>query len=168
MSGSTPQTPGDKPGESLDITMANMFGRQSRFKTLTAAATGDVRTTYSYENRDTPTAAEWSPTQFYTRLFGPEFQDPNAKEFKPNPKTMMRRSVLSAVMDDIKRVQARVGAEDRARVDQYLTGLRHVEQQLDQQLTRPEPRAACVRPGAPKEDPAMGDTYEMMSTRIGF
>lgn len=165
VSGSAPQTPGDKPGESIDITMANLFGRQSRFKTLTAAATGDARTTYSYENRTTPTTAEWSPTAFYQRLFGPDFQDPNANEFKPNPRTMMRRSVLSGVMDDIKRVQAQVGAEDRARVDQYLTGLRHIEHQLDQQLTRPEPRPACSAPTAPKEDGAMGDTVAMMSSR---
>jgi hypothetical protein len=165
MSGSSPQTAGDKPGESIDITVANEIGRQSRFKTLTATATGDTRTTYSYENQTTPSTPEWSATQFYSRLFGPEFQDPNAKVFKPNPKTMVRRSVLSVVMDDIKRVQARVGADDRARVDQYLTGLRHLETQLDQQLTRPEPRAACKAPDAPKEDGAMGSTVEMVSAR---
>jgi hypothetical protein len=165
MSGSTPQSANDKPGESVDITIANEIGRRSRFKTLTATATGDVRTTYSYENQTTPTTPDWSPTQFYTRLFGPEFQDPNAKEFKPNPKVMVRKSVLSVVMDDIKRVDARVGAEDRARVDQYLTGLRHIEKQLDQQLTKPEPRAACVVPKGPKEDGAMGGAAELVSAR---
>jgi len=165
MSGSTPQSANDKPGESVDITIANEISRKTRFKTLTATATGDVRTTYSYENQTTPTTPEWSPTQFYTRLFGPEFQDPNAKDFKPNPKVMVRKSVLSVVMDDIKRVDSRIGAEDRARVDQYLTGLRHIEKQLDQQLTRPEPRAACVMPKGPKEDGAMGGAAEMVSAR---
>ncbi len=165
MSGSTPQTANDKPGESIDITIANEISRRNRFKNLTATATGDVRTTYSYENQTTPTTPEWSPTQFYTRLFGPDFQDPNAAEFKPNPRAMTRKSVLSAVMDDIKRVEARVGAEDKARVDQYLSGLRHIEKQLDQQLTRPEPRAACVPGKAPKEDGAMGGAAEMVSAR---
>jgi hypothetical protein len=165
MSGSAPPAFGDKPGESIDITVANEIGRQSRFKTLTATATGDPHITYSYENEATPTTPEWSPTQLYTRLFGPEFQDPNAKEFKPDPKTMVRRSVLSVVTDDIKRVQARVGTADRARVDQYLTGLRHIEQQLDQQLTRPEPRAACKSPTAPQEDGSMAGTVEMTAAR---
>jgi hypothetical protein len=165
MSGSTPASANDKPGETLDITVANEIGRKTRFKTLTATATGDVRTTFSYENQTTPTTPEWSPTQFYARLFGPDFQDPNAKDFKPNPKVMVRKSVLTAVMDDIKRVEDRVGTEDRARVDQYLTGLRHIEKQLDQQLTRPEPRAACVAPKAPKEDGAMGGAADMVSAR---
>jgi len=165
MSGSTPSSANDKPGESVDITIANEISRKTRFKTLTATATGDVRTTFSYENQTTPTTPDWSPTQFYARLFGPEFQDPNAKEFKPNPKVMVRKSVLSVVLDDIKRVDARVGAEDRARVDQYLTGLRHIEKQLDQQLTKPEPRAACVVPKAPKEDGAMGGAAELVSVR---
>jgi hypothetical protein len=165
MSGSTPQTANDKPGESLDITIANEISRKTRFKTLTATATGDVRTTYSYENQTTPTTPEWSPTQFYTRLFGPEFQDPNAAEFKPNPRAMARKSVLSLVMDDIKRVEARVGAEDRARVDQYFTGLRHIEKQLDQQLTKPEPRAACKPGQAPKQEAVMGGAAELVSAR---
>jgi hypothetical protein len=165
MSGSTPKAAGDLPGESLDITIANEVSRQTRFKTLTATATGDVRTTFSYENQTTPTTPDWSPAQFYTRLFGPDFQDPNAKEFTPNPKVMVRQSVLSAVLDDIKRVEARVGADDRARVDQYLTGLRHIEKQLDQQMTRPEPRDACRVPAQPKGEVAMGSSAELVSAR---
>ena len=54
---------------------------------------------------------------------------------------------------------------DKARVDQYLSGLRHIEKQLDQQLTRPEPRAACVPTKGPKEDGAMGGAAEMVSAR---
>ena len=165
MSGQTPKAAGDLPGESVDITIANDISRQTRFKTLTATATGDVRTSFSYENQTTPTTPDWSPAQLYTRLFGPEFQDPNASEFTPNPRTMVRQSVLSAVMDDIKRVEARVGAEDRARVDQYFTGLRHIEKQLDQQLTRPEPREACRVPQAPKAEIAMGSMADMVAAR---
>ena len=41
----------------------------------------DVRGTFSYETPTTPNAPEVSPLQFYTRLFGPEFQDPNAASF---------------------------------------------------------------------------------------
>ena len=34
----------------------------------------------------------------------------------------------------------------QARLDQYFTGLRDLEQQFDHQLTKPEPIAACVAP----------------------
>ncbi len=84
-SGIAPKANGDNPGETLDITISNQIGRTTRFKTLTATATGDVRDTHSYENQTTETVPEFSPIAFYQRVFGPDFQDPNAKDFKPNP-----------------------------------------------------------------------------------
>jgi len=64
---------------------------------------------------------------------------------------MVRKSALSSVVDEIKDLEKVVGAEDKARLDQYFTGLRHLEQQFDHQLTKPEPRPACVPAAAPKE-----------------
>ena len=66
--------------ESLDTTLANRIGRTTRFKSLTATATGDIRNIISYENATTPNPPEFSPVAFYTRLFGPDFQDPNAAD----------------------------------------------------------------------------------------
>ena len=51
-------------------------------------------------------------------------------------------------MDRIKALEKEVGAEDKQRLDQYFTGLRHLENQFNQQLTKPEPRPACVMPAA--------------------
>src|SRR5581483_146222 len=105
-------------------------------------ATGDVRNSFSYENANSPNAPEWSPVAFYTRLFGPDFQDPNAPTFKPNPRIMARKSVLSGVMDQTKSLMQEVSAEDKARLDEYFTGLRNLEHQFDLQLTKPKPIAA--------------------------
>lgn len=163
--GSAPKDTKDIPGETIDVTIANQIGGGTRFKSLTATATGDVRNTYSYENSNTPNAPEWSPLQFYTRLFGPDFPDPNAKTFTPDPRIMVRRSVLSGVMDQTKGLMATVPADDRARLDQYFTGLRHLEQQFQQRLEKPEPIAACVRPGEIKVDPAMGQEAEAIAIR---
>jgi hypothetical protein len=153
--GSAPKDSGTIPGETIDVTIANQIGRSTRFKSLTATATGDARHTHSYENATTPNAPEWSPLQMYTRLFGPEFQDPNASTFTPDAGVMVRKSALSAVMDQTRDLTRRVGAEDRAKLDQYFTGLRHLEQQFQQRLEKPEPIEACVRPGEIKVDPAM-------------
>ena len=149
--GSSPQVNDQAPGESVDVTIANQIGRSTRFKSLTAAATGDIRTVVSYENANTPNSSEVSPLNLYTRLFGADFQNPNAPTFTPSPKVMVRKSALSSVVDEIKDLEKVVGAEDKARLDQYFTGLRHLEQQFDHQLTKPEPRPACVPAAAPKE-----------------
>ena len=163
--GAAPKDTKDIPGETIDVTIANQIGGGTRFKSLTATATGDVRNTYSYENSNTPNSPEWSPLQFYTRLFGPEFPDPNAATFKPDPRVMVRRSVLSGVMDQTNSLMKQVGAEDRARLDQYFTGLRHLEQQFQQRLEKPMPIAACVRPTEVKQDPAMGQDQESLLLR---
>ncbi len=163
--GSAPKDKQDIPNETVDVTIANLIGRATRFKSLTATATGDVRNTYSYENVNTPNAPEWSPLQFYTRLFGPEFPDPNAATFTPDPHVMARQSVLSGVMDQTRSLMRDVGAEDRARLDQYFTGLRHLELQFQQRLEKPRPIAACRRPEPIEKDPPMGLDAEGVALR---
>jgi len=163
--GKAPKGAGEQPGETLDVTVANQIGRNTRFRTLTASATGDFRNTVSYESATSPNPPEISPLEFYTRLFGADFQDPNAPVFTPNPRVMVRRSVLTGVLDEIKKLEKTVGAADRERLDQYFTGLRHLEKQFDQQLTKPEPIAACHAPAEVKLDPKMGVEVEMVKQR---
>jgi hypothetical protein len=151
--GSAPIGSEDRPGETIDVTISRVIGRTTRFQSVTAAANGDVRSTFSYENANSINAAEISPVNFYKTLFGPDYQDPNASAFTPNPRIMARKSVLSAVLDQTKTLSQTVGAEDRARLDQYFTDLRDLERQFDHQLTKPEPIAACHPVTAPKEDP---------------
>lgn len=163
--GSSPKSGGYIPGETIDVTIANQIGKSTRFKSLTATATGDSKVTHSYENSNTPNAPEWSPMQFYTRLFGPEFPDPNAKDFVVNPNIMVRHSVLSGVMDETRKLVKQVGAEDRQRIDQYFTGLRHLEQQFEQRLKKPEPIAVCQPASAFGGDPRMGKEEHLVAER---
>lgn len=164
-SGVAPMNQNDLPGETIDVTIAKKIGGATRFQTLTATATGDVRDSYSYESANAINIADASPVQFYAKLFGPDFQDPNAPEFKVNPRVMLRKSVLSGVMDSAKSLTRSVDAEDRARLDQYFTGLRDLERQFDQQLKKPEPRAACVAATEPKEDPRAGLDVDTVGAR---
>ncbi len=163
--GMAPMNNDDLPGETIDVTIAKKIGGTTRFKSLTATATGDVRDSFSYENVNSVNIADWSPVLFYSKLFGEGFQDPNAPEFKPNPRVMVRKSVLSGVMDSAKDLNKVVGAEDRARIDQYFTGLRELERQFDQQLEKPEPRPACVVGAAPGEEPAPGLDVNLVEER---
>jgi hypothetical protein len=163
-SGSAPKNTNDKPGETIDVTVAKKLGTSTRFANLTATATGDPRDTQSYESANSVNNAEGSPLGLYTMIFGPDFQDPNAKEFKPNPKIMVRKSVLSSVLDDTKDLQKAVGVSDRRRLDQYFTGLRELEKQFDLQLTKPEPREACIAPKNPG-DLKTGLDFELVGKR---
>ncbi len=152
--------------ETYDVKIANQISRTRRFKSLTVNAAADARVSYSYEDPNTPSPAEYSPLLFYSRLFGPDFPDPNAKDFKPSPRVMARKSVLSGVMEEMDSLNKKVGTEDRARLDQYFSGLRHLEQQFDQQLTKPEPIAACHPAASPKDsDMKLGNESPLVVAR---
>ena len=143
-SGIAPMTSQNKPGETIDVAVSRQIGNATRFRSLSATATGDNRNSFSYEGGNSVNAPEWSPLRFYQRLFGEEFQNPNAETFTPDPKVMVRKSALSAVQEDTKKLEQTLGANDRARLDQYFTGLRDLERRFDLQLTKPDPREACI------------------------
>ena len=163
-SGIAPLTRENRPGETIDVSIARKIGNETRFRSLSATATGDVRDSFSYENGNSVNVPEWSPLRFYQRLFGPGFQDPNADEFTPDPTVLIRKSSLSVVMDDAKKLKQELGTEDRHRLDQYFTGLRDLERRFDLQLTKPEPREACVVMPQPV-DPPSGLDADLVSTR---
>ena len=163
--GSAPASGEDRPGETLDVTISRKIGRSVRFQTLTATATGDIRTSYSYENANSPNAAEWSPLSLYAKLFGSDFQDPNASQFTPSPRVMVRKSALSGVLDESKKLSREVGSEDRERLEQYFNGIRDLEVQLDRQLTKPEPIASCHVPPAVNEEPKLGMDTALVAQR---
>ncbi|MBT8132120.1 MAG: DUF1552 domain-containing protein, partial [Gammaproteobacteria bacterium] len=152
-SGIAPMTRENRPGETIDVSVARQIGNATRFRSLSATATGDVRDSFSYEGGNSVNAPEWSPLRFYQRLFGDDFQDPNAQTFTPDPKVMVRKSALSAVQEDARKLEKSLGAEDRARLDQYFTGLRDLERRFDLQLSKPDPREACVVMEAPQDLP---------------
>ena len=158
-SGIAPMTSENRPGETIDVTVARKIGNATRYRSLSATATGDIRDSFSYENGNSVNAPEWSPLRFYQRLFGADFQDPNADEFTPDPRVMVRKSSLSGVMEQTKQLNKELGAEDRQRLDQYFSGVRDLERRFDLQLSKPEPREACVVTAEPEDLPSGLDAY---------
>jgi hypothetical protein len=158
-SGIAPMTSANKPGETIDVSVAKKIGNATRFRSLSATATGDVRNSFSYENGNSVNAPEWSPLRFYQRLFGDDFQDPNAAEFTPDPRVMVRKSSLSTVLDETRKLNNELGTDDRARLDQYFTGLRDLERRFDLQLKKPDPREACIVTDKPEDLPSGLDAY---------
>jgi hypothetical protein len=141
------------PGESFDVTISDLIGGRSRFRSLEVSATGDARNSLSGRGGGNLNPSEGSAAGLYQRLFGIGFKDPNSATFEPDPQVMARRSVLSAVSEERQALISSVGAADRQKLDQYFTSIRQLENQLDTELTKPEPLKACAVPKAVGERP---------------
>jgi hypothetical protein len=162
--GTAPTTGGPGGGvavqSTLDTLIADAIGKNSRFRSIELACTGNPSVSYSMQAGATVNPSEVDPVNFYRRIFGPGYTDPNAATFTPDPAVMLRRSVLSSVTDERADLMRTLGAADRARADQYFTSLREVERQLGQMLEKPEPLEACVLPQEPGAIP-LGPTWEV-------
>lgn len=146
-------------GPTFDVEIADAIGSGSFFRSLELSSDGSVRSSLSYRNGNSMNPAIASPAELYQKIFGPDFHDPNKSSFTPDPKTLTRRSVLSAVSEERQALLRQAGAEDRARLDQFFTSVRDVEQKLDMQLTKPAPAEACRMPAPPAE--LKGDLTEL-------
>jgi hypothetical protein len=145
LTGTVPRgTTADMP--SVDTLIADVIGTATRFRSLEVACTGNPSHSQSRRSGAVVNPAEISPASLYTRIFGPEFRNPNAAEFTPDPTVIIRKSALSMVSDDRQRFEQSLGAADRARLDEYFTSLRELEQQLALQLEKPAPLPACAIP----------------------
>jgi hypothetical protein len=163
--GAAPGGRGQLPGQSLDVTIADAVGGGTRFRSLCLAATGAPRDSYSFLSADAVNPPEIAAVEFYQKIFGPEFQDPNSPDFKPDPRLMMRQSVLSAVGEQRRELERQVGAADKARLDQYYSSIRELESRLALQLQKPPPAPTCKAPTrAPVELP-VGVDVELVSSR---
>ncbi|MEE2635680.1 MAG: DUF1552 domain-containing protein [Acidobacteriota bacterium] len=81
--------------------------------------------TYSWKDPTTPMPMESNPRAVFERLFGeggsPEEQSARLER---------DRSVLDLAMEDMARLQRRLGVRDRLMVDEYLGSVRDVEQRI--------------------------------------
>lgn len=161
LTGGAPSKPTEIPAPTLDIVISDAIGDSTRFRSLEMAATANPKHTYSRRSESVVNPSEPSALGLYTRVFGSGFLDPNAAEFTPDPHVLLRRSALSVVSDDRKRLEANLGNSDRARLDEYFTALRQLERQLEMQLEQPPPLEACSVPGAPAETPESLDVDDV-------
>jgi hypothetical protein len=149
--GHVPQAGTQPDYPSLDVIVADTIGTRNRFRSIEVAGGGSPRYSVSRRSASVVNPSEVSPAALYTRLFGSDFVDPNAAEFTPDPRVMVRKSVLSSVSEDRHTLMRELGAADRERLDEYFTSLRQLEQQLAVELERPAPMEACAKPGSVEE-----------------
>lgn len=144
---------------SIDTLIADVIGTKTRFRSLEVNCCGSP-SSLSQRGGSIVNPSEPSPLALYTRLFGPDFKDPNGGDFSPDPRLMVKRSVLSAVAEQRDALMKQVGAADRARLDQYFTSLRELENKLDVELQRPAPLSACAVPGKLEREATPGTVVD--------
>ncbi|HEV7693211.1 MAG TPA: DUF1552 domain-containing protein [Hyphomonadaceae bacterium] len=143
---------------SFDTVISDTLGKGARFRSVECTPFRSAVTSYSSRGQDSFSTSDDSPLQLYTRLFGEGFHDPNSADWKPDARTMVKKSVLSSVKEQRDALMATAGATDKARLDQYFTSVREVEQKMAAELTRPPRAEACAVPKPPEEMPRKGDT----------
>ncbi|MBG88384.1 MAG: hypothetical protein CMO80_15990 [Verrucomicrobiales bacterium] len=113
---------------SLDQYAVDRLGPQTRFPTLNLGVNIDrANRSLSWTRDGVLLPAEDSPA----RLFRKMFVQGNAAEIKQRLHRLKEQgSILDVLGEDMRSFQSRLGQTDRARVDQYFTSVRELEQRL--------------------------------------
>jgi hypothetical protein len=132
----------------LDQVLADAIQGTAPFRTLTlsSATFNDLnQQNISFRGPGEPDTAVRSPSQLFDMLFaggGASTGDPAAQARRAR-----QQSVLDGVLEQADRLEARVGAADKQRLDQYFTAVRELEQQLGAQPAG----ATCTTPSEPPQ-----------------
>lgn len=115
---------------SVDQFIANRIGAESKFASLEFGVRVEGQEplrVISYRGANQPNLPIDDPFAMYQRIFADANLSAEAFERVRNE----RRSVLDFVKDDIGRIQTRLNAADRARLEAHLGGIRSIEQRLE-------------------------------------
>jgi hypothetical protein len=131
---------------SVDQLAAESLGHHTRFPFLALGVNGQHDGLLSVSRDGVFIPPELSPAKLYQRLFTPD----TAQESEQRMREIGQRvSTLDFVNEKAKRLSRSLGAEDRGRLEQYLTSVRELEQRLEQARVwqqREKPRVTAAPP----------------------
>jgi len=150
-------------GASIDQVVARHIGDQTRFSSLELTCdavrkAGDCDSgyscAYSYNiawcSPEQPLTPEPNPRLVFERLFGSGPPEERINNLKRRQKE--ERSILDFVMDDASAIQRQLSGRDQQRLDQYLTGVRELEQRIERTERMPIVNpSADAPPGIPPD-----------------
>ncbi len=131
-----------RAGTSIDQVLAREFGHLTRFPSLeltcdavrkTAACDSGYACAYqfniSWRSATTPMTPEPNPRLVFERLFGTGA--PGERQANLQRRRREERSILDFVLEDARSLQRRLDGQDQRKLDQYLTGVRELEQRIE-------------------------------------
>jgi hypothetical protein len=177
-----------RAGISVDQVAARQVGSETKFTSLELAAEGgrssgkcDSGYSCAYSNniswRDaaTPMTAETDPRLVFERLFGNQL--PKEMTERQARRQRYRKSILDFVLEDANRLNAKVGGDDKQKLDEYLTAVRDIEQRIeraengvDSKKISPRLRPAGIPKGYDEHIRLLGDmmalAFQTDATRV--
>ena len=140
---------------SADQLAAAQIGKATRLPSMQlgmdgGSAAGDCDSGYScaysrnvsWADAQTPLPKLTSASQVFDQIFAGF--DPTATAAQRDKRRAYQKSILDAAIGDATSLQARLGKTDKAKLDEYLTGIREVERELTTTDT-----ATCTMPARP-------------------
>jgi hypothetical protein len=161
-----------RAGISIDQIAAREFGKYTQLASLEVGlespeVVGACESAYgcayyntiAWRNDTSPLPMENRPRAIFERLFG------EAGTTSPEVRMALRaedRSILDAILSDVRRLRGRLGGADRGKIDQYLEAIRDVERRMqlaDKQGSRDMPQIEGPA-GAPE---VFSEYFKLMS-----
>ncbi|HEY2083698.1 MAG TPA: DUF1552 domain-containing protein [Verrucomicrobiae bacterium] len=128
-------------GISIDQVMAKHIGHLTRFPSLELSRDNNRKATVcdsnyscayvyniSWSSPTTPMTPESNPRLLFERLFGSGAH--GERIANERRRQQEQSSILDFVMDDARRMQKRLGGNDKDKLDQYLTDIRDIETRI--------------------------------------
>lgn len=151
-----------KAGVSVDQVAAQRIGQHTRLPSLEIGTEGGrnagqcdsgyscaYSSNISWKTPSQPMAKEINPRLVFERMFGKpgEEKERRRREF-------YRQSILDAVAGDAQKLQPKLGATDRRKLEEYFTSVREIEQRIERSQAEtariPIPEMELPR-GVPKD-----------------
>jgi hypothetical protein len=174
-------------GISIDQVMAREIGHLTRFPSLeltcdagrnTGACDSGYSCAYqfnvSWSSPTTPMTPEANPRQVFERLFGAGSASERPRELQR--RRAEQRSILDFVMEDASDMRRQLNAHDKDKLDQYLTGVRELEERIQRTEKLGDPKnpaqetPAGIPPSYAEHIQVMFDTlllaFQTDSTRV--
>jgi hypothetical protein len=153
-------------GPSVDQVAAESLGANVTFPSIqigiskrSLTSEGPTLRYISHKGPDAPLPNEHNPVNLFNKLFANVGTTPTT-----DPRNTLRANVLDFVRDDARQLQTRLGAADKARLDQHLTGIAELRKQI---LAIPPTVTGCVKPATPTEQNTMTpEQYASVTTAM--
>ncbi len=153
-----------RAGVSVDQVAAARVGQATRFASLEIGCEGGrdagqcdhgyscaYQVNLSWRGESSPATKEVDPGLVFDRLFGGS--KPGESESAAARRIRRDRSLLDFVAEDARQLGGKLGANDRRKLDEYLTGIREVERRIDRARSNSEVGPANqVRPAGIPSD----------------
>jgi hypothetical protein len=153
LTGTNTRSAGARLRVSCDQELAAAVGRETRFPSLVLGIKrgtgfgGNQDQTLSWTASGTPIPCENRPHVLFDQLFRPDTPQTIAQR---EAEFVRRASVLDSLREEARRLSNSLGAVDRDKLDEYLTGIRDLERRMQDErdwLRRPKPSVARIEFG---------------------